>query len=54
VRKLSFRIDAALPEERLARWTVIAYMVIGGMVALLVPVVLGIMIWGYLTGQGSW
>lgn len=50
-RPLTFKIDAPMPAGRLARYAVIAWMVAGGIVALLVPVFLGVMIWGWLTGQ---
>jgi len=46
-----FRIDAGLPPSGLARWGTIAYMIIGGIVALLVPVFLGVMLWYYVFGE---
>jgi hypothetical protein len=50
-RRSLFSIDAGLPASGLARWAVLAYMAIGGIVALLVPVFLGIMLWYYLFGD---
>lgn len=46
-----FAINAGLPPSGLARWAVLAYMAIGGVVALLVPVFLGVMLWYYLFGD---
>jgi hypothetical protein len=46
-----FSIDAGLPPAGLARWLVLAYMLLGGIVALLVPVFLGVMLWYYLFGE---
>jgi hypothetical protein len=46
-----FRIDAGLPESGLARWATLAYMAIGGIVALLVPIFLGVMLWYYVFGE---
>jgi hypothetical protein len=45
-----FSIDAGLPREGAARWAVLAYMAVGGIVALLVPIFLGVMLWYYLFG----
>jgi hypothetical protein len=50
-RRSLFSIDAGLPPSGPARWAVLAYMVVGGIVALLVPVFLGIMLWYYLFGD---
>lgn len=44
-------IDAGLPPPGLARWAVLAYMLVGGIVALLVPVFLAVMLWYYLFGE---
>jgi hypothetical protein len=49
-RPLSFRIDAPLPPRGPARWATVAGMVIGGAVALLVPVVMGLMLWELWAG----
>jgi hypothetical protein len=49
-RPLSFRIDAPLPTRGPARWATIAGLVVGGLVALLVPVVLGLLLWGLWSG----
>jgi hypothetical protein len=46
-----FAINAGLPPSGPARWAVLAYMAIGGVVALLVPVFLGVMLWYYLFGD---
>ena len=46
-----FRVDAGLPPSGPARWATIAYMVIGGIVALLVPVFLGVMLWYSVFGE---
>jgi hypothetical protein len=46
-----FSIDAGLPPSGLARWATLAYMILGGIVALLVPVFLGVMLWYYLFGE---
>lgn len=46
-----FRIDAGLPPSGIARWATLAYMAIGGIVALLVPVFLGVMLWYYVFGE---
>lgn len=51
VRKSLFSIDAGLPPSGLARWATIAYMILGGIVALLVPIFLGVMLWYYLFGE---
>lgn len=45
-----FAVDAGLPASGPRRWAVLAYMMVGGIVALLVPIFLGIMLWGYLFG----
>lgn len=44
------RIDAPLPPRGPARWATIAALVIGGMVAILVPIVFAVMVWGYWVG----
>lgn len=49
-KRLSFRIDAPLPPRGPARWATIGGMVVGGLVAALVPVVLGLMVWELLAG----
>jgi hypothetical protein len=46
-----FSVDAGLPRSGIARWAVIAYMLLGGLVALLVPIFLGVMLWYYLFGE---
>ncbi|HSM92530.1 MAG TPA: hypothetical protein VLT47_06535 [Anaeromyxobacteraceae bacterium] len=46
-----FSIDAGLPPSGPARWAVIAYMAVGGLVAILVPIFLGVMLWYYLFGE---
>lgn len=50
-RRSLFSIDAGLPASGPARWATIAYMILGGIVALLVPVFLGVMLWYYLFGE---
>ncbi len=50
-KKNPFAIDAGLPARGPARYAVIAWMVVGGLVALLVPVVFGVMVWGALHGS---
>lgn len=52
-RKSIFSIDAGLPAAGPARWGVLAYMALGGIVALLVPIFLGVMLWYYLFGEPS-
>ncbi len=49
-KPLSFRIDAPLPPRGPARWATIAGMVVGGLVAALVPVVLAVLLWGAWAG----
>jgi len=46
-----FRFLESLPPSGPARWGVLAYMAIGGIVAMLVPVFLGVMLWYYLFGE---
>lgn len=46
-----FSIDAGLPPSGPARWAVLAYMVVGGIVAFLVPIFLAVMLWYYLFGD---
>lgn len=48
-----FAIDAGLPPAGPARWAVLAYMLVGGVVALLVPVFLGVMLWYYVFGEAG-
>jgi hypothetical protein len=50
-RRNPFRLDVMLPARGPARWGVVAMLVIGGAVAVLVPVVLAIMILGMLQGE---
>jgi hypothetical protein len=44
-------MDIQLPASGLARVGVIAWLILGGIVALLVPVFLAIMVWGMLFGS---
>jgi hypothetical protein len=44
-------IQAGLPARGAARWATIAFMGVGGVVALLVPVFLAVMLWYYLFGE---
>ena len=46
-----FAIDAALPADGAARWGTIAGLVVGGIVALLVPVFFAVMLFGMLRGE---
>ncbi len=46
-----FAIDAPLPAAGPARWGTIAGLVIGGIVALLVPVFFAVMLLGLLRGE---
>ena len=46
-----FAIDAALPPAGAARWATIAGLVVGGIVALLVPVFFAVMLLGLLRGE---
>lgn len=46
-----FSIDAGLPPAGLARWAVLAYMLVGAVVAALVPIFLGVMLWYYFFGE---
>jgi hypothetical protein len=46
-----FAIDAPLPPGGVARWATIAGLVVGGIVALLVPVFFAIMLIGMLRGE---
>jgi hypothetical protein len=46
-----FSIDAPLPPSGPRRYVAIAALVIGGAVALLVPVVFAVMLWGMLHGE---
>jgi len=45
-----FKIEASLPPRGPARYVVLASLVLGGLVALLVPVVFAIMLLGMLRG----
>lgn len=47
----AFRVDAELPASGVRRILVIGWLVLGALVALLVPVVLAVLIWGLATGQ---
>jgi hypothetical protein len=49
-RRNPFKMEVFLPERGPARWGVIAALVVGGLVALLVPVVLALVIWGAWQG----
>lgn len=49
-KPLSFRIDAPLPPRGAARWATIGGMVVGGLVAALVPVVLALVLWELWSG----
>lgn len=42
-----------LPKTPLARAGAVAYLVTGAIVALLVPIFFGVMLWGMLTGRGG-
>jgi hypothetical protein len=46
-----FAIDAPLPPSGAARWATIAGLVVGGIVALLVPVFFAVMLLGLLRGE---
>ena len=46
-----FSIQAGLPPAGIARWATLAYMAVGAVVAMLVPVFLGVMLWYYLFGE---
>ena len=50
-KKNPFSIDAPLPPSGARRYVTIAALVLGGLVALLVPVVLAVMIWGTLGAE---
>lgn len=50
-KKNPFAIDAPLPPRGAARWVTIAGLVVGGMVALLVPIFLVVTIIGMLRGE---
>jgi hypothetical protein len=52
-RRNPFRLDVILPAPGPARWGVIAAMVIGGAIALLVPIMLVLMILGMLQANPS-
>jgi hypothetical protein len=47
----AFRIDAPLPPSGPKRYLMIAWLALGAAVALFVPIVLAIVIWGIATGQ---
>lgn len=47
----NFRIEAPLPPSGIRRYLVLGWLVLGALVALLVPVVLAVLIWGIVTGQ---
>jgi hypothetical protein len=47
----AFRIEAPLPPSGVRRYLLIAWLVFGAFVALLVPAVLAVLIWGMVTGQ---
>ena len=42
-----------LPKTPVARAGAIIYLVTGAVVAVLVPIFFGVMLWGMLTGQGG-
>ena len=48
MKKLSLRIDAKLPDALLARAAVLAMLVVGGLVAVSVPIFLGLVLRGLL------
>jgi hypothetical protein len=50
-RRNPFRLDVILPERGPSRWGVVAAMVVGGAVALLIPIMLVLMILGMLQGE---
>ncbi len=50
-KKNPFAIDAPLPPPGPARWAAIAGLVVGGIVAVLVPVFLAVMVLGLLRGK---
>ena len=50
-KRTPFAIDAPLPPAGAARWATIAGLVIGGIVAVLVPIFLAVMLLGMLRGQ---
>lgn len=52
-KKNPFAIDAPLPPKGPRRVFTIIGLVVGGLVALLVPVVFAVMVWGMLTGAGQ-
>ncbi len=50
-KKNPFAIDAPLPPRGAVRWATIAGLVVGGIVALLVPVFFAVMLIGMLRGE---
>lgn len=46
-----FAIDAPLPAAGAARWATIAGLVVGGIVAVLVPIFFAVMLLGLLRGE---
>ena len=46
VKRLSFRIDAKLPDAGPSRALVVGMLVVGGLVAISVPVFLGLVVYG--------
>lgn len=47
----AFHLDVELPPSGARRYLVIAWLVLGALVALFVPVALAVVIWGMATGQ---
>ncbi|WP_242395638.1 hypothetical protein [Anaeromyxobacter oryzisoli] len=50
-KKNPFALDAPLPPRGPARWATVAGLVVGGIVAALVPVFLAVMVTGVLCGD---
>ncbi|HET9551655.1 MAG TPA: hypothetical protein VFP50_01690 [Anaeromyxobacteraceae bacterium] len=46
----ALQIDAPLPPRGPARWATIAGLVVGGLVAVLVPVFFAVLLWGLWNG----
>jgi hypothetical protein len=47
------QLTEQLPKAPIARAGAMAYLVVGAIVAVLVPIFFGVMLWGMLTGQGG-
>ncbi len=45
IKRHRLRLDVALPDRGLARWSTVAALVLGGIVAILIPLVCAAVLW---------